>query len=249
MKLIPQGDDAEVVFIQDTLFYMSLTFPALAKVNIMERRRFQLQTELNEDAIWLTQRAGCSGLGIIWEMPEIEVLDPAAPGPMENLICKCRYVCDRNLNTTGLQPETVSKYNRRFVHQLLVQGHGEFYAVNKMMVPIDDYPGLLAYEDQFRIRLADEWYFRVPLPTLSQPGGNGTPAVLTNDTSTPAAKIIYTLDRSPAGNGTDWSGKGNASAQVYAGPIAVPAGGSLNLTWAAYLDGYLPSFVGQATVT
>lgn len=247
MKLIPAGDDAEVVGIQDDLYYASLTFPALAKVNIMERRRFQFQSDLNEDAIWTTVRNNGTGLGVIWEMPEIEVPDPPAPGPMENLIIRARVICDRNLNNTGLEPETVCKYIRRMVHQWYIADRGQFYAQGKMMQPVNDYPNLLAYEETFKIKLADEWYFRVNQPTLTQNGAGAM--VLTNDAATPAAAIVYTLDGSSPGNGADYSGAVNAGAQIYQNPIPVAAGASATIRWAAYLAGYLPSAISQATVS
>lgn len=247
MKLIPDVDDAEVVAIQDDLYYGSLSFPALGKINITERRRFQMQSDLEEDAIWLTQRNGASGLGVVWEMPEIEIADPAAPGPMENLIVTARVICDPNVNSTGLLPETVCKYVRRFVHQWYIAGRGQFYGQGKMMHPINDYPNLLAYEEQFRIRLADEWYSRLNQPVLSQ-DANGN-ILLANDPATPGAAIVYTLDGTTPGNGADWQGNGNPSAKLYGVPVPVAPGASVTIRWAAYLAGYLPSAIGQAVVT
>jgi hypothetical protein len=45
--------------------------PQLAAVNIIEERKFMVDSELQIDAIWQTIRNGCSGNGLLIKIPEI----------------------------------------------------------------------------------------------------------------------------------------------------------------------------------
>jgi hypothetical protein len=246
--LIAAGEHSEVVSIQDDLYIASLSFSALAKINIMERRRFQMQSELEESAIWTTPRNRCRGMGIIWEMPMIEVPDPAAPGPHEDLIVRAHIICDPNFNSTPdvgsqIEPELVCKYLRRFVHNWRTADHGEFVSDRKTMLDISEqYPGMLAYEENWRIRLTEPWYGRVTAPTANDDGsGNVT---LVNDAGYPDADIYYTIDDSPPGK-TD----ANSKSTLYTAPIPIASGESVVIRWGAFQDGYLPSFWNKTTVT
>lgn len=246
--LISAGENSEVVAIQNDLFIGSQSFSTLNKINIMERRRFQMESQLNEDAIWLTPRNNCSGMGIIWEMPEIEVPDAAAPGPHENLIVRANVICDPNINGdkdagTQIEPELVCKYLRRFVHNWRVGDKGEFLSQVKTMRDIStQYPNLLAYEESWRIRLTTPWYARVNAPILTQDDSDNI--ILTNDAATPDAAIYYTLDDSSPGL-TDF----NASSVLYTSPIPVASGATVVIRWGAFKDGYLPSAWDRVTVT
>lgn len=246
--LIAAGEHSEVVAIQNALYIGSLSFSALSKINIMERRRFQMQSTLNEDAIWTTPRNGRQGQGVIWEMPMIEVPDAAAPGPHEDLIVRAHIICDPNFNDTPdvgsqIEPELVAKYLRRFVHNWRVADHGEFVSDKKTMLDISDqYPNLLAYEENWRIRLTEPWYPRVNSPVATEDGDGNI--VLTNDAATPDADIYYTLDDSEPG-----TTEANPQSTLYTAPIPVASGDTVILRWGAYLDGYLPSAWDKTEVT
>lgn len=246
--LIAAGEHSEVVAIQNALFIGSLSFSALSKINIMERRRFQMQSMMNEDAIWLTPRNKCTGQGIIWEMPMIEVPDAAAPGPHEDLIVRAHIICDPNMNSapncgSQIEPELIAKYLRRFVHNWRVADHGEFVSDRKTMFDISDqYPNLLAYEERWRIRLTEPWYPRINAATASEDADGNI--ILTNDASTPDADIYYTLDDSEPG-----TTEANPNSVLYTAPIPVASGETVILQWGAYLDGYLPSAWQRSAVT
>jgi hypothetical protein len=61
----------DLIQVQKDVHGKLMSAPKLATVNIIEERKFMVDSELQIDAIWQTIRNGCSGNGLLIEIPEI----------------------------------------------------------------------------------------------------------------------------------------------------------------------------------
>ena len=224
----------------------------LQTVNIVTREQLLAdQSRLPDETLsaevlaYITPRNGKMGVGVIVEKPRFEVPNPQAPGPQGEIVLESLVMEDQ---LTNMDPGEGTLLAADYVAQVLLEvGHGwnlnyqsDFVADRQAMVEAKEWQPLRAYRVSHRMILSRAQTARVTTPAIT----TDTPApgyiTLTNDPSTPAAAIYYTLDGdSPAPD--------NAQATLYAGPFAAPAGTS-TLRWAAYQANYLNSAFAQVTI-
>ena len=221
----------------------------LQTVNIITREQLLADQSRLPDAtlsaevlVYITPRNGKMGVGVIVEKPRFEVPNPQAPGPQGEIVIESLVLEDQ---LTNMDPAEGTMLAADYVAQLLLEiAHGwnlnfqsDFVADRNAMVEAKEWQPLRAYKVSHRMILSRAQTARVTTPAITNDGTNIT---LTNDPSTPAAAIYYTLNGdSPAPD--------NAQATLYTGPFAAPAG-TTTLRWAAYQAGYLNSAFAQVTI-
>jgi hypothetical protein len=75
----------DLIQVQDDLYGILMSAPQLANVNIVEERKFLVNSELEIDAIWQTIRNGCSGDGLLIEIPDIICDSDSVTGPPQQV--------------------------------------------------------------------------------------------------------------------------------------------------------------------
>lgn len=212
---------------------------------IADKSRLPDETLSAEVLVYITPRNGKMGVGVIVEKPRFEVPNPTAPGPQGEIVLEALVLEDQLTNMdpaegTGLAADYVAQVWLEIMHGWNLNFQSDFVADRMAIVEAKEWQPLRAYRVQYRMILSRAQTPRVTTPAIN----TDTPApgyiTLTNDPSTPAAAIYYTLDGdSPAPD--------NANATLYAGPFAAPAGTS-TLRWAAYQANYLNSAFAQVTI-
>ncbi len=229
----------DLVQLQNDLTFAMQCAERLANVNIVQYRKLRLQSELDGSTVWLTDRNGRSGCGILVEMPEFHAVDANVPGPQGQISVSFAVLEEPNLNfasATGtlLSAEDVAQIIQDELHLGHFEGLGEFYCQGKSLAPANEFPpGIVAYRVTLNLRVAATQTARVNLPDISEAALSVT---LTNTTD--GADIYYTLD------GT-FPGPANPGAIKYTVPF--DATGAAEVRWAAYKAGMVGSFVGQVT--
>lgn len=232
---------------QDDCYGLLMSLPQLRTVNIVEERKFIMESQLDMDAVWQTVRNQCSGDGLLIEVPAILCDSDGVSGPPQTV--EFSFVCFQNgdaalvpLDNTGhggggLFAEQIEQFLVDALHLQAIGGLGTLRVVDRFSAPARDYPGINARRT--RITMTPKATNQTPRtgPVVpAQTAGNVTLAC-----ATAGAVIYYTLD------GTFPSNPAvavnpltkvpvNPGSTRYAGAIAVATGQVLRA--AAYVPGY-----------
>ncbi len=235
-----------MTWLEESLYYGLLSCDLFASLNVVLERKFQMEQEVQRDAIWMTQRGGCTGAGAFVEMPAIRVDKPNSQ--VNDLVGGVVIFEERNTNLTagvGTQVSseqwaaTVAEFMRGWI---LGQAGGlviEPAAVSPANDFMSMYPGIICYRASVRQRLSRTIIPRCDNVVVTDDGGLNV--TLANGALSPDADIYCTFDGS-------FPGQANPAAALYAAPFPVPSGSVVQA--AAYKAGnFLPSHVAVKTVT
>lgn len=226
------------VQLQNDVTHALLSAPALSKVNVLQYRKLRMESVVNLDALWQTLRGGCSGAGILVEMPVANVTSPNVTGPAFNLIQSFVVLEEPNINFapqtgTFLSAEEIAQIVFDALHLQAIEGIGTLQA-NTIKEAAEFPPGLLAYRVECKIIVARPQTVRCAVPIIAIAGGQAT---LTSTTADSA--IYYTVDES-------FPGRSNPAAVLYEAPFDVVSGQVLRVAaWKADLN---PSAIRSYTV-
>ena len=224
----------------------------LQTVNIVTREQLLAdQSRLPDETLsaevlcYITPRNGKMGVGVIVEKPRFEVPNPSAPGPQGEIVLETLVLEDQLTNVdpvegTGLAADYVAQVLLEIGHGWNLNFQSDFVADRNALVEAKEWQPLRAYKVSLRMVLSRAQTQRLTTPTASVDTPVPGLITLTNDASTPAAAIYYTLNGdSPAPD--------NANATLYTAPIVAPPGDTV-LRWAAYQPGLLNSAFAQVTI-
>lgn len=237
----------DTVSIQNDLFYLLNSEPRLQKVNIVNERQFILLAGIQWDMIWMTPRNGCSGQGILVEMPKLDTLTPNVPAPVyqPTLTFVAIQAADLAFSpTTGGQlfAEMIAQIIVDQLSGLAIDTAGTLYCEGKTIERAKDpeYAGTNAQRITIRgPRGGSKQTPRVPIPTYEIDGNN----IVTLACSDADAEIYYTTDETfPAGNGG-----GNPGSMKYTLPFSVNSGDIIRVA-AWRNEGFINSHVKRYVV-
>jgi hypothetical protein len=226
--------------LQDDIYFAALSIEPLRQVNIVKYRKLREQAEISWATIWQMPRNGCSGAGILCELPTWEVEHSSLPGPERHLILSFLVVEEPNINFTptvgtGISAEEISETLLDSFHNLYISGIGNLVAERVPIKPSEDFPGCVSYRVSLRVRCPRTQSPRVPIPRLVSVNGVIT---FSNQESGDNADIYYTTD---------------VSAPVPDNPAATKYSGSFDaskiktIRWAARKSGYNLGNMDQVT--
>lgn len=241
----------DLVSLQNDLFGLLMSAPALNSVNIVLERKLLGQSEIQLDTVWQTVRNTRSGTGILIEMPTVEVPGEQAVGPKQNI--RPSFVVFQNGDAaltpdtgSGLYAETLAQLVLDVLHMQEIQGIGTLYAINRTIEPARDYEFINAYRVFLFLKSAQANQTNRTAPvTITNNSGTVT---LTCATS--GADIYYTTDGSfPDKAALDpVSGAAiNISSKLYSTPFAVNTGDVVRA--AAYAFGYNAGQIARTAIT
>ena len=231
-----------IVDLQNDIFYSLKSWDMVANINVVLQRKLRLDSMVSFAQIYQTPANGCSGIGILVEMPSYKMSNNlSGPGPQTELLVSLLVIeCPPiNLNSqtgTGTDAESVAALLLPFLHQWLDEGQGEMYPQDTPIAPANDLPpGTLGYRVSVKMQHSPMFLPRVTQPTISIDGSfNVTLSGVTNGTA-----IYYTLDgTTPA--------VANQTAVKYTGPFQTTVGQTVR--WQGWIAGYTPSNIGSAIV-
>ena len=233
-----------IVNLQDDLYYALLSWDLINTINVMQMRKMRLQSELDFATIYQTPRNGCSGMGIVVEMPTYLMSNNlSGPGPQTELLVTLLVVECAAMNLvqgagTGTDAESVANLLLTLLHQWLIEGQGELYPQSAPIVPATDCPlGTLGYRVSVKMQHSSPGIMRVTQPSIAIDGSFNV--TLTDLSGFPKTQIYFTLDQSPPCSS-------NPNATLYAGPFPTQVGEVVR--WAGWAAGYSPSAIGQAVI-
>jgi hypothetical protein len=242
--------------IQEDIFALLMSLPALATVNVVLERKFIANQEVQMDAVWQTPRNGAAGNGILIEMPDVEVKSDNVSGPPQVVLLK--FVLFQNGDAALLPKVGGGFYAEQLEQTVLDALHlqsfgalGTLRAVGKFSTPARDYDFLNARRLTLRLEpLATKQTPRTAPITANLAAGNCSLAC-----ATPGVKIYFTLDGSfPANNEVavlllpqgNVAAPVNNSSKPYIAPFAVTSGQVIRA--AAYIPGMNPGEILNSTV-
>lgn len=235
--------NSEEVFerVQEDALGKLLSEEWFSTINCVQLRKLVITSQLEAGLVTMTERNGKSGAGIVVGMPFIEDDNPESDA-LQAVVVLPMHVFENptvNLDATNgtlkSAEQIAARIEEAFRHWA-VEGVTRFYPPKRPIRPNPDSDsGLVSYDVELRGQVSFPKRTRCQIPLISEVSLTVT---LTNQT--PGAAIYYTTDGS-------FPGSGNAAAQVYSTPFAVPGGTVVR--WAAYKAGMLGSDTGEATIT
>jgi hypothetical protein len=242
----------DLIQIQDDLYGILMSAPQLVPVNIVEERAFRLKATLAKDAIWQTTRNGCTGNGLLIEIPQILCDADGVTGPPQQV--ELSFVSFQNgdaaftppaarpgqttpLAGGGLFAEQIEQYLIDILHLLNLGGSGTLRVSGHFSSPAREFPGVNARRTKLILTPKQTAQTtRVVLPMITVSAGNASITC-----ATPGASVYYTTDGSFPSNPTIALAPANhtainAGSQLYTAPFAVTAGQVIRA--AGYLNGY-----------
>jgi hypothetical protein len=248
----------DLIQVQDDLYGILMSAPQLATVNIVEERKSLLNSEIRIDAIWQTVRNGCSGNGLLIEIPDILCDSESVTGPPQQV--ELSFVSYQNGDAaftpsgnaptgvtvagSGLFAEQIEQYLVDILHLLNIGGIGTLRVTGRFSAPAREYDGVNARRT--RIVMTPRQTAQTPRTAIVTVLVNGGLATLA--CATAGAAIYYTLDGSFPSNPTAAidpvkNVPVNGNSRLYTAPFAVTAGQVIRA--AAYLPGYNPGPIAR----
>ena len=242
----------DLIQVQDDLYGILMSAPQLASVNIVEERKFLVNSEIEIEAIWQTMRNGFSGDGLLIEIPDIISDSDGVTGPPQQV--ELSFVSFQNgdaafipptavagppastLGGGGLYAEQIEQHLVDILHLLNIGGIGTMRVTGRFSTPARDYAGINARRTKIIMTPKQTAQSaRVALPIIAVAMGNCTITC-----ATAGAAIYYTLDGSFPSNPSIAvdplrNVPINANSRLYTAPFAVTAGQLIRA--AAYLIG------------
>src|SRR5580704_13059882 len=144
----------DLIQVQDDLYGILMSAPQLATVNIVEERKSLLNSEIRIDAIWQTVRYGCSGNGLLIEIPDILCDSESVTGPPQQV--ELSFVSFQNGDVvfippsvnaptgvsvagSGLFAEQIEQYLVDILHLLNIGGIGTMRVTGRFSSPAREY--------------------------------------------------------------------------------------------------------------
>jgi hypothetical protein len=229
--------------VQDDVYGLLMSAPQLRTVNIVQERKFIMDSQLDMDAVWQTVRNGCSGDGLLIEVPDVLCDSDGVSGPPQSV--ELSFVSFQNGDAAfnpadviglgaggGLFAEQIEQYLLDALQLQAIGGLGTLRVVGRFSGPARDYPGINARRT--KIMVTPKQTGQTPRTATIQKALNA--GLLTLTCATPGSQIIFTLDGSfPSDPGvavdplsvTQDKPQGNpinAASILYAGPFPVQSG-------------------------
>ena len=212
---------------QRDCFHLLLGTPALRGVNIIEERRFLLQSDVENAALWQTPRNGTAGAGVICEMVTANVEHPNVSGPIFDLEFGFAVLEERHLNLTPgtgtmLTAEQIAQLILDTLHLTTLDSVGTLYATGIAPAAdwIDPESGIIAQRARLAAKNSRSQTKRCAPVRITVADGECTLAC-----ATPDAEIWFTLtepnDLAPP---TPAPSNREAGAALYLDPFPVAAG-------------------------
>lgn len=227
------------VQLQTDLTNKLLSEPSLENIHTFSQRQAMVEGRAEDASIWLTERNGRSGCGIMVEMPIIEVPAPNVPGP-EYLVLATLLVVeqpDTNMDPnhgTLLSAEEVAQRTLEILHGFLIPNVGGLYAAAQAIVPVQEFANRVAYRVRLNVRQQ-----RLQTPRVASVEITGG-ANIALACATAGSAVWFTTDES-------FPGPSNPAATLYTVALS-PVEGQV-IRAAAYAPGMIGSHVTQATIT
>lgn len=241
----------DLVQLQEDVYGLLMSAPALASVNIVQERRFLVQSQVELDAVWSTPRNGRSGNGVLIEMPALNVTGKNSIFPANLLAVP--LVAFQN-GDAALTPETGSGLYAEHLAMLLLdllhhqelKGIGTLYAEEKAVEPARDYEFVNAYRATLFLKTSQTNQTQRCLPvTITNNAGSITLAC-----ATAGAEIYYTTDGSTPVKSDALDpingGSINPASTRYTGAFAANSGDRVRA--AAFAFGYNSSSINQEII-
>ncbi|HWY30889.1 MAG TPA: chitobiase/beta-hexosaminidase C-terminal domain-containing protein [Candidatus Acidoferrum sp.] len=249
----------DLIQAQDDIFGILMSSPQLATVNIVEERKSLLNSEIQIDTIWQTVRNGCSGNGLLIEIPGILCDSESVTGPPQQV--ELSFVSFQNGDAafiprsgnapagvpvagSGLFAEQIEQYLVDILHLLNISGIGTMRVAGRFSSPAREYAGVNARRT--RIVMTPRQTAQTPRTAIVTVAVNGGLATLA--CATAGAAIYYTVDGSFPSNPTAAIDPVknvpiNGNSRLYTAPFAVTAGQVIRA--AAYLSGSNPGPIAR----
>jgi hypothetical protein len=214
----------DLIQVQKDLYGLLMSAPQLATVNIVEERKFIMESQIEMDAIWQTQRPlsgiNYSGNGLLIEVPDIICDSDGVSGPPQQV--ELSFVSFQNgdgafikqtaggglvgdgdtpsfpIAGGGLFAEQIEQHLIDIVHLLTLGGIGTMKVVARFSSPARDYPGINARRTKI-IMTPKQTAQTLRTATIQNSIAGGS---MTLTCATPGAAIYYTLDGSFPSNPT-----------------------------------------------
>lgn len=239
----------DLIQLQDDVYALLMSNPALANVNIVQERKFRVDSQTEVDALWLTPRNGRSGNGILIEEIVGNVTSPNVSGPpiRVELSLVCVQHGDAALDATtggGFYAANLALQTFDVLHRAVIGGAGTLQA--RGSAPAREWDFINAYRATFVIEPAksEQTPFVAPVAVSVAAG------LATLTCATAGAVIYYTLDGTTPVDPTlaepIQQRAVNSGAMRYTVPFAVTAGQTLRC--AAYATDYNPSEIRNTLI-
>jgi hypothetical protein len=228
-----------LVQLQNDLLYALLSSEGLQNVNILQFRKMRIESEIDWSLVFLGQRAGRGGVGVIVEMPEASVDKPNIEGPMFELDLSFLVVENPTINLdattgSGVSAEDVAQNILDLFHLWNIEGVGQLRAAGKVISDSNEFEGCVCYRVTLRLMNPRGQTQRCAFPVFTATG-----SVWEITCSTESADIWFTTDETFPGRDV------NSTARQYSGPFDCASGTVLRAV--AYKDGMNMSAVKKIT--
>jgi len=210
-------------------------------LNVFLLREQTIETKINQALSVLTGKDARIGAAVSVLMPLFDVPAPNVPGPQGSMIitvrCQEHPLFNLGPNGTGKSAERIAIEALKALHHFTLQGvAGTLAASNEALSPSRDFLPLITYDVILTCKLAVPNPDRVMLPAASVAVGADGGKDVTLTEVTPGTTIYYT---------TDLTFPDSVNGAPYTAPINLPSG--VDVRWAGYKAGLLPSDVGKVT--
>lgn len=233
--------ESDIELLQSDVTAKLLSEEYFATVTVVSLRKLVISSDIAASLVYLTEKAGKKGAGVIVGMPTIKLPDPNVPGPQLVVLLPIRVLEQPTINqdaTSGTlkTAEQIAVRTLAILHQFQIEGLGALYGDATAIKPVNEIEGVVGYDVLLECTLAQTPLARCGIPTISAFGVTITlTPVDVGDT------IFWSTDGSFPGN---WFGH---SGEQYGGPFTTNIGAVVR--WAAYRTGKTGSDVGRALVT
>lgn len=248
----------DILRTQYAIYHGLLSCDLFDNINIVLERDFLSQGVVDYAAIWQTPRNGCSGAGLLVEVPTLEL--PKPNSLQRNLIFSVVALEERNINLiasttvssgsedvtvqgTGKTAEEWGELALDFLYGWLLGNTGGLTPETKALERAKDFVDIMGMRASVSMRQEHH-----AIPRVAQPTVSSSSLTVTLACTTPGAAIWYTTDGfSFPGPGNNGSLPGTQAAVQYTTPFTVPTGTVVQAC--AFLDGSMPSHVSAATIS
>lgn len=242
----------DLVQLQDDVFALLMSAAPLSTVNIVQERRFIVQSGIELDTIWQTVRNGRSGCGILCEMPTLNLSGKNSIFPA-NLL-GVPFVVFQNGDVAfapetgcGLSAEHIAQHVLDILHHQEIQNVGTLYAEERAIEPAREFDFINAYRVTLFLKTSQTNQTLRCAP-VSITNNSGTITLATTESG---AEIYYTLDGSAPAVATALhpvtGDHINTAATLYSTPFVAVSGQTVRA--AAFLFEKNPSRISSQLIT
>ena len=231
----------DFVQLQQDVFYALMSRKELSTVNVKIFRKMIIESEVNMKLLYLTQRGGKSGAGILVEMPTIAVEKPNVAGPVLAVDFSILVMEQPTINLspaggTLLSAEQIAVLVTETMHHLSLST-GVIVAGSNAIVPATEFSGVVAYRCHAKFNSLTP-----PMERAGQTRVERSGNTVTLSCSNADAEIRYTLDGTFPASGDG----GNPQSKKYDEPFDAESGATVRAC--AYADGKIGSNVAALKI-